>query len=461
MVKPFSKKAEDELLNAVRDVTALVESDHLSPTDAIVKVAESRELSPTHVPLLVQAYNVGRCTFQREHGGKGVLNKTADFPIARVEDAMAQLFPDKPATPAEKAASTRVSDEYDRPPNWAIARQLPKPPMQKVAATREPFQVRNTYDSTGDPMIKMAKAYGQAERIKHAVEEARYQAGAAKDRLLHSITDLRLYFKQAASTRLTFSEVEFNAPRVIGAAAASLLDHVYQANGMREARCEGLPKFATAVDRKAAPYSLIAKCIECGRDAIEKQAAYAALAYDGQQKVASITRPFAVAPDATPVLRRSVLGGLRPVSSVKQSGMLEGMLGGVAGGMGKDLFAPKPTKDLVSDEVKELNDPLHVDELRQIQSRTMLSDLLANDEVISGFAPEEVTKAYNEISQLSPRASSQPAIMRPLLRKRLTAGSVEPFEAEQMANIEKTIRQTDTPNPIDKTAEVLRGYMFS
>jgi hypothetical protein len=112
---------------------------------------------------------------------------------------------------------------------------------------------------------------------------------------------------------------------------------------------------------------------------------------------------------------------------------------------------------MVESVEQDLSSPVHIDELRQIRSRAMLSDFLANDDVISGYAPEEVTNAYNEISQLSPRASSQPAIMRPLLRKRLTAGSVEPFEAQQMADIEKTIKQTENP---EKVSEVLCGNIL-
>jgi hypothetical protein len=462
VAKSFSKKAEAQLLDAVREVTGCVDSEGMSPSDAIVKVASEHALPATYVPLLVQAYNVGRCTYQREHGGSGVLAKTADFPIARVEDVMEKLFPSQPQSPALKTASVQVSDEYNHMPMWAVSRQLPQKPREKTAAAAEPLKVRNTYDSAGDPMIKMAKASGQVQKIKQAVEAARHQVGVAKDSFLQSLTAVRGYFKRASYDRLPFAEVEFNAPRAIGADVSPLLDFVYAANGLRDSHAEGLPKVATAVDLTAEPYSLLIACCEKAAAMLSINNRYQQLLNESGGKIAELQRPFVGAPQSQTTPRRSVLGGMQTASSVKSADMISGMVGGaMASGLG-DAFKLKPKSDLIQDEVNELNDPTHTDELRQIQSRTMLSDFLSNDEVIAGFHPEEVTKAYNEIAQLSPRAATQPAIMRPLLRKRLTAGSVEPFEAEQMANIEKTIRQTENPTKAEqKEARALRGYLLS
>jgi len=108
----------------------------------------------------------------------------------------------------------------------------------------------------------------------------------------------------------------------------------------------------------------------------------------------------------------------------------------------RQAIAQKPTPELVDDAALAFDAPGHTNELRQIQAQAMLSDLIRNDEVISGYEPDEVIDAYNEISAMSPRAAVQPVIMRSLLRKRLTGGAVEPFEAGQLAEIEKTIAQT-------------------
>ena len=306
MAQPFSKQAEEELLDAVRDVTGRVEEDNLDPTEAIAKVASERELPLTYVPLLVQAYNVGRCTYQREHGGSGVLRKTADFPVARIEDVMARLCPEKPLSPALKKASVEVSDEYSRPPMWAAHRQMeksagaaallgpgvsnvvheinpaggsttfgnrlrnfgnmvtrpggiggaiargiagklgagqtnripepmqPPPPIPSPGLFEQDRLMRreqdglgprpnllfkgsevHTYDSAGDPQIKAVKAFGKADRVKMAVEEARRQAAAARDRMLASFGVLRDYFKQASYLRRPFVQAKLWLQHVI------------------------------------------------------------------------------------------------------------------------------------------------------------------------------------------------------------------------------------------------------
>ena len=106
----------------------------------------------------------------------------------------------------------------------------------------------------------------------------------------------------------------------------------------------------------------------------------------------------------------------------------------------------------------DLGDPAHEQQLRQIQTQAMLQDLMSNDEVISGYEPDTVTEAFNEISESMPRASNRAAFMRPLLRKRLTQGAMEPFEAAEMANIEKTLGQSEDShvNPMDKESHVLK-----
>jgi hypothetical protein len=453
MVKQFSKAAEDTLLEAVREVTAAVEGDDLSPTDAIVKVASEQNLPPTYVPLLVQAYNVGRAAYQREHGGSGVLNKTAEFPIARVEDAMAKLYPEKPAAPSELLKEA-VSPEYSRPP---VRRPATQPARREKAASTNLGQISTKLvDQPGDPMIKMSKAYGQAQKITHQIEELRYKAGAAKDRLLNALSTLGNYYKQANLD--PFEVTEFAAVRMFGEPARHVMGYIHERNRMKTSRWDGgIPKQAcTQVDPQQMPFPLIQDVITKGRELLEAQTKYAQTRREGTEKVASILRPFAQTPASILAQSQSALGPTLG-SSDKQAGIIESLAAGTVGGAIPTMFTPKPTSEMVESVEQDLSSPVHIDELRQIRSRAMLSDFLANDDVISGYAPEEVTNAYNEISQLSPRASSQPAIMRPLLRKRLTAGSVEPFEAQQMADIEKTIKQTENP---EKVSEVLCGNIL-
>jgi hypothetical protein len=101
----------------------------------------------------------------------------------------------------------------------------------------------------------------------------------------------------------------------------------------------------------------------------------------------------------------------------------------------------RPTAALQSGVLNKLTDPRHEAELRNIQAEAMLTDLMANDDVISGYDPAEVTRHYGEISQLSPRASTQSGLMRALLRKRLQQGAPDPFELDMLIRMENGLRQ--------------------
>ena len=105
-----------------------------------------------------------------------------------------------------------------------------------------------------------------------------------------------------------------------------------------------------------------------------------------------------------------------------------------------------PNKDKrVNDQWMDLEDPNHDAQLREIRTQAMLSDLM-HDDVIGGYHPDQVAKAYNEIAQMAPRTAGQPMALAALLRKRLQ-GHTEPFEAKEVTDIEKGLKDTLSPPP--------------
>jgi len=92
-----------------------------------------------------------------------------------------------------------------------------------------------------------------------------------------------------------------------------------------------------------------------------------------------------------------------------------------------------------------LQDPGHTAKLRNMQTSALLTDLMANDEIISSYDPVEVIHHYNEISQIAPRASGQEGIVRAVLRKRLAGGqsAIDPFEVSQLLDMENKIKERD------------------
>src|SRR6185369_16381767 len=84
---------------------------------------------------------------------------------------------------------------------------------------------------------------------------------------------------------------------------------------------------------------------------------------------------------------------------------------------------PTPGSELAQKDLQDLMDPGHESEIRNIQAEAMLNNLMANDEIIKTHDPEDVLDAFNEISQVAPRMSTSTAVMRDLIRKRLSGGA--------------------------------------
>lgn len=441
--KPMDKSAEAQLLGTVRDVSSQVESG-ASPTEAIVKAARDGGIGHNMIPLVVHAYNVGRTTWQ-QNTGEGLLGKQANFPIARLEDVMGAIYPETPSSPGQRKSASAVSNEY------SFAPSMPRPDdvqeMEKVAHYTLPVS-KPVDRGPGDPMIKMSKAYGQAMREKRSVEEAQYQQNVARDLYLGSLGAICEYFKQAAYWRKPFADVEYNAQLLWGEPAKHAMEYAYVQNGMSEKRATGPPSHLAPADPNIAPYQLIKGAIDMGASVIKASQHHQQLRKAADVRIDELVAPFVFAPNAetTPF---SVLGASQVPSShhgAKEAGLFGNLVSmGVGASARGATIGDKPKEQMVGKAQLELSDPDHMQELQEIETRAMLSDLMNNDEVISGFDPEEVTNAYNEIAQLSPRGASQPAVIRPLLRKQLTQGAVEPFEAQQMADIEKTLTQTSPP----------------
>ena len=438
----FGKEAEEKLMHCVREVQGLI-SDGQSPTDAVIKIARDQRLDNDMLSLVVQALNNGRQAYQREKcSGQSVLCKLAEFPLASVEAVRSAVYPDKTAARSAVLKQAAVSDEYSRPPVPPQHYTPPSRPLIKAASVLESAPVIER-----EPKTALRKADGQLQRIKRALEEGRRGSQAAYDVCLTRLGQVSNYFKQAEYNRLPLAEVEYNAIQLYGEPARRVFDYVATRNRTKEARSNGsTPRLARPVYAHQAPYSLVKLAIEAGDALLE--ARHNALEFEKEAQATFNTdlRPFLEgAQDRPPT------SALTPSQSphsmlAKEAGFFGSLIGGAGAASAMNMMhsTVKPVDKLLSDTQEEITDPKHVDELRAIESKAMLNDLLANDEVIKGYHPDEVSEAFNEIGKLNPSATNQPAIMRPLLRQRLSQGTLAPFEAQQVADLEKTMRQTDT-----------------
>ena len=108
---------------------------------------------------------------------------------------------------------------------------------------------------------------------------------------------------------------------------------------------------------------------------------------------------------------------------------------------------PESTDKLRTKAYLDVTDPGHESKLRKIRTRSILTDLLANDEFLSAESPEKVTDLYNQLSHLSPRAGEQPVLMQALLRRYFAQGQVDPHDLDQLVGIEHKLKKIEEPKP--------------
>ena len=131
----------------------------------------------------------------------------------------------------------------------------------------------------------------------------------------------------------------------------------------------------------------------------------------------------------------------------KESAVLPIAIGASLGGAGKEIVEDiADTSDDISSMADQIGDRQHEDKLRQIQTKTMLNDMVSNDPIISGYEQDRVLDAFNHLNQLAPRALSQRLVAQQMMRKYLEQDSaVDPFDVDQLLEIEKKLQQQNAP----------------
>jgi hypothetical protein len=93
--------------------------------------------------------------------------------------------------------------------------------------------------------------------------------------------------------------------------------------------------------------------------------------------------------------------------------------------------------------LQDISSPDHELTLKNIRAQATLHDLMLNDDVISGYSPQEVALAFNEVADAAPNVVQSPAVLRAMLRKRLEAGQLADFDAKQLLEMDKLKAERD------------------
>lgn len=443
----LSKEAETRILDAISDVCAHV-TDGMDPTDAVIKVAESDHLSPNFIKLVCTGYNTGATTYQREKTSH-ILDKMAEFPLANLDTVMETLHPNKPVANNILKEASVVSDEYSKRPKQYSGPTGSQSSVSKALRTKSANAggVHAEDAKTDRRQLpseeRMKHAYCQALDQRRVMEVKRAEYSHSQDKLLHGLADLLETVKRGS---YDLPSLEYAAKARYGETGTWVFNYLY-ANEPRLKRAHDERKLVTA-DWTNPVLRRVEGICKAASDVVRLRIEYDGVHAATSDKISELVLPFDSAPLNSTTEKTSILSGSNSLPQTKM-GFLGGAIGSAAFGaggaaarslMGSNSLAKTPDQ-MAGGMSEDLDDPEHDGEIRKIQARSMLQDLMMNDEVIAGYDPGEVLDAYNEIVGVTPRSATQAAIVRPLLRKRLTQGAIEPFEAAEMVNIEKGLGQ--------------------
>lgn len=419
------------MLAAVEKTAELV-GDGLTPTDAVIKVATAAQLRPGEISMLARAYNTGQTTHHRM-AGTDVFEKAADFPLVDPAVVLETIYPTQPKTAAQLRRECVLSPDYMLRPATILAHKAADEEKRAAATVTLPPLCPKPAPLPADEEFSIRKAYATAERAKRELDEVRREKSAAYDRLLARMDDLGQYFMTTGA--VPFGWFREKAAMLHGRKAEQVCGMLVEAHPhlakqasdklLRPARGGAFP-LLEAVFAQLDRYA-------------EKQAAYDHAQPELEARAADALRPFAEP------RTRSILG-----EDVKRANFWGSpFTQNVAGNYGKNIIdsiansVSAPNTDAVNSVLKDLTDPQHEADLRNIRLQSMLQNLMTEDDVISGYPQDQVMGRFNEITTMAPRLSEQPAAMRAALAKYLQQGRLADFDIDQLLGSENKLRQVN------------------
>jgi len=511
MPETLDTREEQQLLTAVKQANDLVVSG-LSPNAAIEKVARDNGFGPGKIRLMGQAYNTGQQLAQWRTESKSILDKLASYELCDPQKVIDNIY----KTSTTKEAS--VSVEYTRPPHW-----LKNATREKTASYKLPTTQTEAYKPEPTEAVEKAFSVIQRHKLAadearrqaaEATDKVRadvaqvvtYFKQASYARLPFELveTAARSYYGDPAVTLLDLTYKSAGLREKRASAAVPVLRQplnqqaapftLIKAALASAERCNSLKKIAKDLDAKTKEVKAeeLRPFVEAGKAQQSAETSpwlksAAALFVNEKQAFGFGTEVAAIAAgdilahkathgeqeddpygdisgldeDLNAVRQQAALAKRR--KPVEKKAFLGAGIGAALGGsMGRTMGSPGKTKDdLVDDAWMGLEDPEHDNALRKIRAHAMINQLMTDpDDPISGYDPDSVLNAYNEISSATPRLAQNVATLRPALRKRLE-GHQEPFEAKELLEIEKGLAQSKNPTPttniLSKAPEHLLG----
>lgn len=425
-MQALTKSDEQKLFDGVKKASTLVDKESMSPNDALHKVAVELQYSPGFLKKACHAFNTGRQLAQWE-ANENALDKLASFPLADYDVVHDRIW----GQTQEKAASVNYGfiplPSYD-----ALAKNdlLSLPVLEKSAEVKTEV----AYSST--------RSYDHYKYAELLESNARTEKTAAELKFNSAINALISYFQKSAYDRLPFAQVEYAVGVEYGNAGKALMNTLAEVFP-KEKRASAYRVtdniFSQSIDINSAPYTLVEQAI---KSASVLNNAISSLA-EAQEKTAKHRDSLdALYLSINPEIKQEVF---TDNLLDKQASLLDATALLTMDSLRKSNVKLPSQQEDVAKMKNKLEDPEHNNELRKIKAQTALHSLMTDPEnPISEYDPEDVLNAYNELTQISPRIADKPAILTPMLNKRL-AGRMEPFELGEALKLELGLKQTESP----------------
>lgn len=433
-ISKLSRQDEERISSAMSAVVDMTNSG-TPPNEAIFKTASKDKMSAGFVRLMCSAYNNG-VSLHCIRSGDTVASKVAEMPLADAKDVLIRMFPDSPETPATESRQ-KVSSEYEAPP---VRSMRPMTRLDHAMLITPP----PAYKRKSDPLPKyrvkkQARAFSKFHNLK---DKASKTAG--------SLTNTAFEFEKArlalanyfrTQDRIPFGTVRKMAEAQYGNKAARLLGTLAGEHTWLDKQADdGNP----LVDWSREPYSQIERCFELASNFLALKEKTAADNSEYAKHAEDLFSPFDEA--NTEHIYGSVLD-----HQEKQAAnvMAPVGIGAIIGNSASNVAAKMKERQnqVIKEKMEELSSPAHEDNLRTIRTTAMLHDFMLNDPIISGYDPRQIIEAFNSISSTAPRAADRSLMMRPLIRKYLEQGIMDPFDSDMLAGTERTLQQIDTLAP--------------
>jgi hypothetical protein len=428
-----------------------------SPTEAVIKAASDQSLSPDMAERLVESFNIALTNATI----KNASDKTASFLLAEKGEVMKGVF-----------------DIY-------------RPSEGKMASSSEPDSFSCTHDdidlswmyggrksvSFDNPVELIRKVAGVTQLAEHEISNYSQDALAASMKTERSFLDV-CESATLSDFRGKFASFEMRALSEYGEAVRPVIDNIYEATGLEgigEARFEGTAKIASEYFPPCSFYSKFEKLMADTTELFQKQDAY-------DQKLAALNEEIGETETLlrealsdysfSPTIGKSAAAmlGTAPFSFLQKEGADEkekkpsgggggGFLKTMGGAMGGTPFdrskslvpsSWEGTGKSISDEYQQAHTNAiesyykgpkdEVDmEMSNVRRQAILSELMANDDIISKIDPKHIEQSYSTLLSMAPDLTLQPGVVQSWLRQSSAAQSVDPYTAKQLLDLQQGV----------------------